>query len=144
MRSKHDPHARLRALRAEVDPDDGADPKIFFQRDETPKKHNHKSVQLCAQVAETLDRVLRDECGDPVLAGLRVVEVQPAPDASRLLVIVAPAIAGEPIAEAAVLERLARASGMLRSCAAAAITRRRAPKLTFRFISATRDRSEAP
>ncbi len=45
-------------------------------------------MQLCHQVAETLEEVLA-ECGDVVLQDLRVLDVEPAPDASRLLVTVA-------------------------------------------------------
>ena len=48
-----------------------------------------KVCQLCRQVAETLDEVLAD-CGDGVLRGLRVATVMPYPNASRLLVTVAP------------------------------------------------------
>ena len=48
-----------------------------------------KVCQLCRQVAETLDEVLAD-CGDGVLRGLRVATVVPYPNASRLLVTVAP------------------------------------------------------
>jgi ribosome-binding factor A len=69
------------------------------------------------------------------LRDLRVVAVRPAPDASQLLVVVAAAIAGQPLDADRVLARLAAASGRLRSEVAAAITRRRAPKLLFQFAA---------
>jgi len=44
---------------------------------------DRKAIQLCHQVAETLEEVLA-ECGDSVLQDLRVVDVEPAPDAGIL------------------------------------------------------------
>ena len=64
-----------------------------------------------------------------------VVQVSPAPDASQLLVLVASAIAGDRPDPDAVLERLAAVAGRLRGEVAAAITRRRAPKLLFQFVA---------
>ncbi len=43
-------------------------------------------MQLCRQVAVTLDMVLSGECRDELLQSLRVESVQPAPNASRMLV----------------------------------------------------------
>jgi hypothetical protein len=90
--------------------------------------------QLCRQVAETLDEVLAD-CGDGVLRGLRVATVVPCPNASRLLVTVAP-IDGRLAPEAGpkvVMEHLERASGHLRYEMAASVTRKRAPLLFYRL-----------
>jgi ribosome-binding factor A len=95
---------------------------------------DRKACQLCRQVALTLDEVLA-ECGDVVLQGLRVVSVAPFPDASRLLVSVAP-VDGEPpmaAAPATVLDHLHHASGHLRFEVAAAVTRKRAPLLIYRM-----------
>ena len=94
---------------------------------------DRKAIQLCHQVAETLEEVLA-ECGDSVLQDLRVVDVEPAPDASRLLVTVA--VDGLPQDRqnlVRVHERLTRASGHLRSEVASAITRKRAPVLVYRL-----------
>ena len=55
---------------------------------QSPEGPDRKAFQLCHQVAETLEEVLA-ECGDGVLQALRVLDVEPAPDASRLLVTVA-------------------------------------------------------
>ncbi len=97
------------------------------------RKIDRKTLQLCSQVADTLNQVLAGECDDDVLRELQVLSVVPAPDATQLMVIVAPAFAeGRKYAE--VLCRLAEASKLLRAEVAAAITRRRAPKLLFQYI----------
>jgi ribosome-binding factor A len=95
-------------------------------------KADRKTLQLCRQVAETLGSVLAGQCDDVVLQGLDVVDISPAPDASRLLVMVRPLDPEEP---GRVLERLDRASGRLRSEVAAAITRRKTPVLAFRLAA---------
>jgi ribosome-binding factor A len=105
-------------------------------------------------VAVTLDEVLPD-CGDGVLQGLRVVEVAPFPDASRLLVTVA-SVDGKAEREygpETVLEHLRHASGHLRCEVAAAVTRKRAPLLVYHLAgpplvgaehtTGTRERSQA-
>jgi ribosome-binding factor A len=93
---------------------------------------DRKALQLCHQVAVTLDEVLA-ECGDTVLQNLRVLDVTPAPDTSRLLVTVA--VEHEPIEDESdlhrVYEHLTRASGHLRSEVATAITRKRTPVLVY-------------
>jgi ribosome-binding factor A len=99
------------------------------------KPRIHKTQQLCSQVAETLDQVLGGECGDDVLRALRVVAVRPAPDAGQLLVTVTTVLPDEPLRPADVQSRLECAAGRLRSLIAGAITRKRAPKLQFQFVS---------
>jgi ribosome-binding factor A len=98
---------------------------------------DRKTMQLCHQVAVTLDEVLA-ECGDPLLQGLRVVDVEPSPDVSRLLVTVT--LDGEPVDCPETLHRveahLARASGHLRGEVAQAITRKRAPALVYHLTPA--------
>jgi ribosome-binding factor A len=95
---------------------------------------DRKAAQLCRQVAVTLDEVLA-ECGDDVLRGLRVVDVAPFPDASRLLVTVSAVDAGAPGSPGpeAVMEHLRHACGHLRREVAAAVTRRHAPLLVYRL-----------
>jgi ribosome-binding factor A len=111
-----------------TDSGDGGDPARSC-------RGHRKALQLCRQVADTLGLVLSGECDDDVLRSLQVVTVAPAPDASQLLVIVAPALAEERLEPAEVLTRLAACSGRLRSEVAAAITRKRAPRLAFQFVS---------
>ena len=92
-----------------------------------PDAQGRKALQLCRQVAEALHWALGG-CGDAVLHALRVVSVEPAPNAVRLLVTVE----ADGVAPVAALEHLRRAAGLLRSEVAAGINRRRAPELTFR------------
>jgi ribosome-binding factor A len=84
----------------------------------------------------TLDEALA-ECGDGVLQDLRVVDVAPFPDSSRLMVTVA-SLGGK--TERArgpetVLAHLQHASGHLRCEIAAAVTRKRAPLLIYRLAN---------
>jgi ribosome-binding factor A len=134
MKSKKPSRKQMPALCAEVDPDDGLDPKAYFRSTKAHTNRNRKAHQLCSQVADTLNLVL-GECGDEILRNLQVVAVTPAPDSSQLLVLVAPAIEGEPANPGEVLARLSAAAGRLRGEVAAAITRRRAPKLSFQFVA---------
>jgi ribosome-binding factor A len=91
---------------------------------------NHKTLALCRQAQRALSLSLGGECGDDVLNSLYVEAVQPAPDATHLLVrVVVPARVGVPISE--VLTRLERVRGLLRAAVAQAITRKRAPELSF-------------
>jgi ribosome-binding factor A len=116
-----------------ISPEDGMDPREFARKGR-PSKGDRKVRQLCCQVAETLSLVLSGECGDDLLQSLQVVAVDPAPNASQLVVTVAAAMPGETIDPNAVIERLTQFMGKLRCEVAGAITRKRAPKLLFRVL----------
>jgi ribosome-binding factor A len=60
------------------------------------------------------------------------------------MVLVAPAVASNELNPDAVLAKLAAAAGRLRSEVAAAITRRRAPKLLFQFVAGQSEGEVAP
>jgi ribosome-binding factor A len=122
----------LSNYRAQIDADDGADPRDFLKKETHFRGAGRKAQQLCAQVAETLQQVL-GESADAIVQSLHVASVVPAPDASQLLVIVAPAV-GAQFSAAEAEEAIARAGGWLRSEVAAAITRKRAPQLVFRVL----------
>jgi ribosome-binding factor A len=124
---------KMQSLCGEIHPDDGIDPKEFFRPTRKQTSNHRKAFQLCHQVADTLSLVLSGEFGDE-LRDLRVVSVTPAPDASQLLVLVAPAVEGASLDPNVVAVKLAAAAGRLRSEVAAAITRKRAPKLLFQFV----------
>jgi ribosome-binding factor A len=100
-------------------------------------RSQRKTMQLCHQVAETLNYVLSGECDDEVLQALQVIEVRPAPDDTQLLVIVAPVLPDETLDPIDVMGRLNSVSGWLRSEVARAITRKRAPRLMFQILRAT-------
>ncbi|HEV3257194.1 MAG TPA: hypothetical protein VG013_09965 [Gemmataceae bacterium] len=107
------------------------DPRKSFR--EGPRKvANRKALQLCGQVARTLNEVLHVGCGDDVLRDLMVEAVVPAPDSTRLLVTVCCSPASAPIESGRVLEHLAGAHAMLRLEVAAAIHRKKVPELSFR------------
>ena len=118
-------------LAAEIHEDDGIDPRELARRD-TPRKGQRKVRQLCAQVADTLNLVISGEFGDSVLQSLQVVAVDPAPDASQLVVTVNAGLPGEVANPVEVLSRLEAVAGKLRAEVATAITRKKAPKLLFR------------
>jgi ribosome-binding factor A len=133
MNPKRQPRKRLLSLCAEVDPDDGIDPKEFFGRGDSRRRSDRKVRQLCSQVAETLSYVLAGECDDDLLRSLQIVQVEPAPDSSRLLVIVRLDPLNAIVDPRRVLDRLKMVAGKLRCEVARAITRKRAPKLTFDY-----------
>lgn len=150
MRYRMPSNKQMRRFCAEPGEDDGLDPRLGARRSGRGGRSRHggsafgpgsamqtvdrKSAQLCRQVAVTLDEVLAD-CGDDILRMLRVVDVVPFPDASRLVVSVAPVdpeSPGTPAPEA-MIEHLHRAGGHLRYEVASAVTRKRAPLLVYRL-----------
>jgi ribosome-binding factor A len=108
----------------------------FFDASGRNKRAAQKTAQLCRQVFRAVSLAL-GECGDEALRELTVVDVLPAPDASRLMVRVAVSASADPLAPHEVLARLAEAGGFLRRAVAAAITRKRAPELMFAFVGGT-------
>ena len=99
-------------------------------------RKDHKARQLCRQVQRALAMALAGECDDDVLRELYVADVQPAPDAGHLLVhLVVPT--GVSIVD--VLERIDRATPRLRATVAHAITRKRAPELSFAPVAAEQE-----
>ncbi|MBI5760357.1 MAG: hypothetical protein HZA46_17720 [Planctomycetales bacterium] len=103
-------------------------------RKHQPHDGGRKTLQLCHQVAETLNYVLSGECDDDVLRNFYAVRVDAAGDPSCLLVTVGPLDAGDQTPMADVLQRLARVSGKLRTEVAHSISRRKAPQLLFRVV----------
>ena len=95
---------------------------------------DRKTYQLCRQVSDTLNFVLSGDTGDDVLRGLYVDRVDPAPDASRLLVSVAPLDRNDDTPMEVYLTKLMAISGKLRSEVAASISRRKTPELTYRVV----------
>jgi ribosome-binding factor A len=87
-----------------------------------------KTQQFCKQVQRALNHALAARSIGGNIEGLYVEELSPAPDCGRLLVhmLVPP---GPPLDE--VHRALARQTPSLRSEGAAAITRKRAPELSF-------------
>jgi ribosome-binding factor A len=92
------------------------------------RQGERKTRQFCRQVQRALNLALADGDVDDGLNDLFVEEVSPAPDCGRLLVhVVIPA--NRPVLDA--LAALRRDAPRLRSEVAMAITRKRAPELSF-------------
>lgn len=121
-------------------PDDGVDPRKA-PREPSAKVPNRKALQLCGQVARTLNAVLQGECRDDVLRDLMVESVVPAPTSVRLLVTVGLVPGADAREPARILEHLQRAQGLLRLAVSADIHRRKAPDLIFR-VAGYRDTKE--
>jgi ribosome-binding factor A len=124
---------QMASLCGEIRPEDGIDPRDLARQ---PRQHkgDRKVRQLCSQVAETLSLVLSGECSDELLQNLEVVAVDPAPNASQLLVTVRSADPDAHVNSAEVSARLTAIAGKLRCEVASAITRKRAPSLVFRVL----------
>ena len=103
----------------------------------------HKASQLCRQAMQALALALADS-SDDLLRELTVISVDPAPDASRLLVTVTPAASSAGVSPGEILARLNTASGWLRREVASAITRKRAPELMFTLSLAPGGREAHP
>jgi ribosome-binding factor A len=87
-----------------------------------------KTMQFCRQVQRALNLALENLSADDDIGGLFVEEVSPAPDCGHLLVHVLIPI-GRSVADA--ISALHRCAPRLRSEVAMAITRKRAPELSF-------------
>ena len=102
-----------------------------FGRHEKP---DYKTAALCKQVRRVVGLALSGECADPVLQGLIVDEVLPAPNAGRLLVRVLMRTGADGPGVIDVLQRLAKVEGMLRASVGEAIARKRTPELAFDVV----------
>lgn len=92
------------------------------------RQAQRKARQFCRQVQRALNLALSNSNAGDDLNGLFVEEVFPAPDCGRLLVYVL-IPAGRPVADA--ISALRGYAPRLRSEVAMAITRKRAPQLSF-------------
>jgi ribosome-binding factor A len=96
-----------------------------------PQRTDRKTLQLCGQIADTLNYVLSGELDDDLLRNLYVESVRPAPDASRLLVSVAPLDAADAARADQILQKLLIHAPRIRSEVAQSIHRRKTPELSF-------------
>jgi len=124
----------MESLCRERGAEDGADPRTYFRTVSNPNRA--RAVQLAGQVRRTLELVMAGESHEPALLDLKVLAVEPAPDSTHFVVVVT----GD-VAESDALSALGRAASWLRTEVAAAVHRRKAPLLTFRFIPGTEVRT---
>ncbi|MEM7457111.1 MAG: ribosome-binding factor A [Planctomycetota bacterium] len=130
--SKKERELLLKKYCGVINADDAIDPRHYFYNKRKQKKQYRKVFQLCRQVADTLHMVINE--GDPLLEGLSVVEVLPAPDSHRLLVIVSldPAVQVESASDIEqIMNCLQAHQPRLRAEIARSINRRKTPTLTF-------------
>lgn len=116
----------------EVHDDDGEDARQILRKKGPRNKVDYKTRQLCRQVLEALSLTIADS-RDERLAEIQILAVEPAPDASRLRVIVAAAGVPDGADSAEFLGCLRDHAARLRCDVAAAITRRKAPHLIFHW-----------
>jgi ribosome-binding factor A len=95
-------------------------------------RSSSKSLQLCAQVHDALSYALGDS-SDPVLMDLVLDHVEPMQGDQHVLVVMQDPCGHGLVATLAALDR---ARGYLRDAVAAAIARRRVPKLSFTVMPA--------
>lgn len=132
MKSK-DSHQRAEAqsLCADLHADDGP-PE--HRRAESRDEHSddRKTMQLCAQVRRALHGVIPLP-GSAFFDGFVVETVEPAPDVSRLRVVISvPLSCAHSVAS--IRGRLSGMAGFVRSEIAPQISRKRVPLLTFTFV----------
>lgn len=127
MASRRVSRKELLAAADQLGPGDGLDPR--YDRPDCGRPPGRKTLQLCRQVMETLTGVLAEQADD-VLRDLEVTAVVPA-GGGRFLVGVTPAPSAAVDDPAVILVRLSAAHGLMRSEAASAIHRRKAPDLVF-------------
>ena len=113
--------------------DDGVDPNEFFKASSFQTKSNKKAIQLCHQVGCCLSLVMGD-CDDPIVQSLSVVNVMPAPDSSRLLVVLEADDAPQAMDRDQVLVRVNLQLPRLRSEVARWIHRKRVPNLIVQVV----------
>lgn len=99
------------------------------------RRPDRKTLQLCRQVADTLNYVLTGEMDDDLLRNLYVVRVDPAPDVGQMMVTVAPMDPKDADRSDQILTHLMHATKKLRTEVARSINRRKTPQLLFRVIS---------
>lgn len=98
------------------------------------QKPDYHLSQLCQQVFEALTYILADGDVASPLDPLRVVTVVPAPDCSRLAVILWPDTDPASFNLARTLDTLERSAGRIRCEVAASISRKKAPSLVFQVL----------
>jgi ribosome-binding factor A len=116
---------------ADIFPDDGVDPRTFFDRRQRHKRSSNKARMLSSQVATCLQLLFDGGLGDVDLQEASLRDVDPLPDSGTLRVTIT-------VSRNADITRtraaLARAAGYLRSEVSRAINRRRTPELVFRVL----------
>jgi len=127
--SKNWLHA-ARQLCAQIDPEDGIDPRIIARkRNRNPG--NHKSEQLGKEARHILSMIFAGGLRDPVFQALEVIDVSASDDGQFLIVSLAATCSGLEFDEMQLLEKCQAIQGYLRSAIASSVKRKRVPALKF-------------
>lgn len=118
----------MRLLSHNADADDGADVRKFFSREVKKPDATRPLRRLQASVMRCVTDVLMGELRDPLLRDLVVDGVVPAPDASRFRVTV---VVDDARNREDVEEALRGAEPVFRAALAAALQRKRTPRVVF-------------
>ncbi len=119
-----------RQLCAQIDPENGIDPRIIARkRNRNPG--NHKSEQLGKEARHILSMVFAGELRDPVFQVLEVIDVSASNDSQFLIVSLAATYTGLKFDEMQLLEKCQAIQGYLRSAIASSVKRKRVPALKF-------------
>ena len=131
MKDRKPSRAILRELCGEIRDDDGVDPRES-KKEERNNKMTSRDWQLCAQVRRCLLLAVPEALYYKGIPGAEVVSVEPAPDASRLSIMVS---VDSRILTAA-RETIPRIRGQIRDEAARAVHRKRVPELAIEIVAA--------
>lgn len=115
-----------------INDDDAIDPRHYFYNKRKHSRKYRKVFQLCRQVSDTLHMVLTDGC--PPLDGLSVVDVVPAPDSRRMLVLLGldqTVKINSATDVEAIMAELQQQTPRLRAEISRTINRRKTPQLVF-------------
>ncbi len=119
----------MKQLCKEIREDDGVDPREFKKR-EQKRNYARRDRQLCAEVRRCLDLVLPEIMIQSGISVCEVLSVNPAPDISRLMVVV-----GVDVEHLAVASQvLGLLKGRIRTDVAQAVHRKKAPDLSFEVV----------
>jgi len=72
----------------EINEEDGLHPREWSHTKRSDVVQQRKTIQLCRQVARTLEMVLGD-CNDPIMQSIQLLDVTPNPDSSCMRIHVA-------------------------------------------------------
>jgi ribosome-binding factor A len=134
MSNRNEPQKKHNESCEEFGPDDGLDPREFVKKYRSkPRKTCRKDLQLCGQIMRALSVILTS-CRDEVLQSLEVIDVAPAPNASRLLVTLGFAPSAESRDPLMALAHVEAASAKIRAELASEITRRKMPDLMYKMV----------
>ncbi len=136
------PPRELKALCAELRPDDGLSPLALKKQHLREQLQQHppsqaRARQYCKAVHRALEAGLSGTIGDERLKDLIIQSVEPLHSGgSNLLVVIAAPPTGLTTMKA-LEQTLQKAAGILRSVIATEIQRKRTPHLTFRVVPET-------